>query len=150
MTARSGLGPVELAVLSAYVELGASETSGRVKNRRVVLAAAAISGVAPRYVWDVLRDVARPYRVAVPLVDFQGNLEAMGWDPLVEASYSERPLSGVPAWMSKSAVAAAAAEGSIPASDGDSLGIPGPSRSMLPGTSQGAHRIREAGRAPPR
>ena len=59
VTARSGLGRVELAVLSAYVELGALETSGG-EEPGVVLAAAAVSGVAPRYVWDILRDLARP------------------------------------------------------------------------------------------
>ena len=50
-----------------------------------------------------------PYRVAVPLIDFQGNIEPMGRDPLVEASFTESRLGRV------GAAVLAAERGDIPA-----------------------------------
>ena len=109
MTQRTGLGPIEVGALSALDELGAGPDAQYLKNVRTLRLVGARSGLGPRYAWDVLRDLARPWRAPVSLVEFHGNDLDMGAPPLLEASWTESRLSPV------GAVALAAERGEGPA-----------------------------------
>jgi hypothetical protein len=79
---------LELGLLSVLEELGAGPGSLYVKSRRVVDAAADRLEVAPAYLAEVLRDLYRPWQVAMPLVAIHGDSEA-------DLSYNECRLTPV-------------------------------------------------------
>jgi hypothetical protein len=73
MSDRSGCGLVELAVLE-NLELLASGRPGRhVKTSRVLAEVDKGLGLGPRYGYQVLVDLARPWSVALRLVSGHGN-----------------------------------------------------------------------------
>jgi len=85
---RTGLGPLEVGLLEVLDELGARPASRYVKTFRVLDLAVSRLGVGANYLGEVLRDLARPWRVMVRLVDFHGNIEA-------DSRYNECRLSEV-------------------------------------------------------
>jgi hypothetical protein len=73
VTDRSGAGPIELAVLRAA---GAGLARGTGPYRvcaRLLPRIEAAAGLGPRYGYDVLLDLARPWVINVPLITTQGN-----------------------------------------------------------------------------
>jgi hypothetical protein len=65
-----------VGLLTALEELGAGPTSMFVKSYRAVQNAAKRLDVGPVYLGEVLRDMNRPWQVAVALIDIHGNTEA--------------------------------------------------------------------------
>ncbi len=94
MTARTGLGPVEVALLDA-IDLLEGDGGEPVRCSDVLAAVDRLHGVGPRYSWPVLVDVAVPWRLHLPLVDGHGNLGTQGDDGPADAKYVEARLSEV-------------------------------------------------------
>lgn len=67
---------MEVALLGVLDELGAGPASRYVKSHRVVDAVADRLDVGPKYLAEVLRDLYRPWQVAMPLVAMHGYSEA--------------------------------------------------------------------------
>ena len=94
MTDRTGLGVVEISVLEALDELGARPELPYVKCARVLQLLTDEHGVSPRYGYDALCSLARPWLVHLPLVDFHGNLgSADEADRPANPRYTEARLS---------------------------------------------------------
>lgn len=94
MTARTGLGPVEVALLDA-LDLLSGADGEPVRCSDVLAAVDRLHGVGPRYAWPVLTDLAVPWRVHLPLVEGHGNLGTQGGDPPADAQYVEARLSAI-------------------------------------------------------
>jgi DNA gyrase subunit A len=91
---RTGLGVVEVSVLEALDELGARPERPYVKCARVVQLLADEHGVSPRYGYDALCALARPWLVHLRLVDFHGNFgSADEGDRPANPRYTEARLS---------------------------------------------------------
>jgi hypothetical protein len=95
MTPRTGLGPVELALLDAFDLLGADSDGRRVRCSDVLTAVDQRHGIGPRYAWPVTVDLGVTWRVHLPLLDLYGNLGTQGGDPPADARYVEGRLSPV-------------------------------------------------------
>src|SRR5262245_14558627 len=91
MSERTGLGPLELAVLEA----AQPRTAGSARYRRssTVLSAVAQQGFGPSYAYPVLVDLAVPWKRHLCLLDGQGNYGSPGDDPPADAEYTEVRLS---------------------------------------------------------
>jgi hypothetical protein len=72
MSDRSGIGLVELSALETLETLTAGRTRVFPGSDKVLAEIEDRIGLGPRYAYDVLLDLARPWRVPVRLVDFQG------------------------------------------------------------------------------
>jgi DNA gyrase/topoisomerase IV subunit A len=107
MSERTGLGPIETGLLSALDALGASFDHPHRKSANVLLELEHASGIGPRYAYDVLCDLARPWQVPVCLVDGHGNFGSPD-DPAAGPRYTEARLT--PA----GALAVAAEQGGVP------------------------------------
>jgi hypothetical protein len=94
MTARTGLGPVEVALLDA-LDLLVGNGAERVRCSDALAVVDRLHGVGPRYSWPVLVDLAVPWRLHLPLVDGHGNLGTQGGDGPADAQYVEARLSEV-------------------------------------------------------
>ncbi len=92
---RSGVGTVELAILEEISALGALPDRGYIKSVRVNTAVQARIGLAPRYSYRILVDLAQPWQLQLPLVDGRGNFGGRGDDPPAYAPYTECRLSAV-------------------------------------------------------
>ena len=92
MGQRSGLGLVEVTVLEALDFLGARFDHWHIKCAKVVAAVDESIGLAPGYGHEVLCDLARPWTVAVRLVDFHGNYGSQDY-PAAGPRYVESRLS---------------------------------------------------------
>jgi DNA gyrase/topoisomerase IV subunit A len=90
---RSGLGEVEIAVLSALDSLGARPGRGYVRSARVLAVIEDLIGLAPGYAYQVLIDLAQPWTVPVTLVSGQGNFGSRGNDPPASFRYTDARLS---------------------------------------------------------
>lgn len=90
MSARTGLGAVDVALLRA-VDLLAADEHARCSD--VLAAAAATDGLGPRYAWPVLVDLGVPWQRHVPLVELHGNAGTVLGDPPADAQYVEVRLS---------------------------------------------------------
>lgn len=95
MTDRSGCGLVELAVLQSLEALTAGRPRAHVISARAVAAIDERIGLGPRYGYQVLLDLARPWTVAVRLVSGRGNLGGRGFDPPAADRYTESRQSRV-------------------------------------------------------
>jgi hypothetical protein len=87
---RTGVGVVELAVLEA---LDGLRPRGYRKSARVLAAVERSTGLAPGYSYQVLVDLALPWKMPVPLVTRQGNFGSRGNDPPANPPYTEARLS---------------------------------------------------------
>lgn len=76
MSERTGLDPLEEAVLLTLDELGAQNDRPHVKSARVLMAMERRFGYGPRYAYEMLCDLVRPWTVQLPLVDGHGNFSA--------------------------------------------------------------------------
>jgi hypothetical protein len=93
MSERSGTGLVECAVLDALGSLGARPGRGYHVNTRVLAVVEDRIGLAPRYAYEVLLDLARPWTMPLNLIDGQGNFGSRGSNPAANPPYTESRLS---------------------------------------------------------
>jgi DNA gyrase/topoisomerase IV subunit A len=98
---RTGLGPLETAVVLTMADMGATPVRPRVKSAKVVRLVAQRFGFGPNYAYEVLCDLARPWLTPLPLVDFHGNYGAPGF-PAAEPTFTECRLSRV-GWLASAA-----------------------------------------------
>jgi hypothetical protein len=93
VSGRSGLGVVEVAVLEALDAAGAGPGSRPRRSAKVLAVIEDRIGLAPGYAYQVLTDLARPWKVPVPLVDGHGNFGSPDGDPPAGWGYTEVRLS---------------------------------------------------------
>lgn len=92
MSAPTGLGPVEVALVDA-VDLLARDGEP-VRCSDVLAAVEDRAGIGPRYAWLVLVDLGVAWRRHLPLVELYGNCGSALGDPPAEPAYVEtRALS---------------------------------------------------------
>lgn len=90
---RTGLGLVELAILEALEGLGGRAGGRDVRCERVLAAVEDSIGLARGYGYEVLVDMALPWKVQVPLLSPHGNFGGRGNDPPASARYTDARLS---------------------------------------------------------
>lgn len=93
MSGRSGLGLVEVTVLEALDAAGATPGHRHRKSARVLGLVEERIGLAPGYAYQVLTDLALPWKVPVPIVDGHGNFGSPDGDPPAGWRYTEVRLS---------------------------------------------------------
>jgi hypothetical protein len=93
MGQRSGVGLVELAVLEALDARRAWPGRRPAPCLKVLAALEDELGLARGYAYQVLTDLALPWKVPVPLVEGQGNFGSRGNDPPASPYYTEARLS---------------------------------------------------------
>jgi DNA gyrase/topoisomerase IV subunit A len=94
MTGRSGLGSVEVGILEALESMRATPSRGHVKTDQVLAEAEARVGLGRRYLYEVLLDLARPWKVPVQLVHVHGNYGSPS-SPASDPSHNDSRLSPV-------------------------------------------------------
>ena len=92
MTERTGLGPLEIAVLRAIDAAGGAEDF--VPSLQVLERLEA-AGFGRTYLYEVIQDLAVPWQVHLPLVSYQGNFGSPRNDPAAEPRYTEVALSRI-------------------------------------------------------
>lgn len=93
MSARTGLGPVEVALLDAVELLERDDEPVRCSD--VLTAVEDRAGIGPRYAWLVLVDLGVAWRRHLPLVELYGNCGSALGDPPAEPVDVETRLSPV-------------------------------------------------------
>jgi len=95
MGERSGVGLVELAILEALDARRAWPNRGRgpASCLKLLLALENEIGLARGYAYQVLTDMALPWKLPIPLIEGQGNFGSRGSDPPASAYYTEARLS---------------------------------------------------------
>jgi DNA gyrase/topoisomerase IV subunit A len=93
VSGRSGLGLVEVAVLEALDAAGATPDRRPRRSARVLAVIEERIGLAPGYAYQVLTDLALPWKVPVPLVDGHGNFGSPDGDPPAGWRYTDVRLS---------------------------------------------------------
>ncbi len=99
---RSGVGLVEVAILSALDQLAGRPDKKPVPNAKVLAIVADQIGLAPGYAYQVLVDMALPWKMAVPLISARGNIGSRFSEPAAGYRYTESKLS----WPGQAALAA--------------------------------------------
>ena len=95
MTERTGLGPFEIAVLTAVEKIGGSPDRGYRRTLRVLQCLEDEHGLGSRYSYSIMQDLAVPWRLHLPLLDARGNFGSQHGDPAADARYTEIRLSRV-------------------------------------------------------
>lgn len=93
LSGRTGLGPLEIAVLEAVDGLGGTTGAGRRRTDRVLERLEREHGIGPRYAYPVVLDLGTPWRLHLPLLDPNGNWGSQHGDPAADARYTEVRLS---------------------------------------------------------
>jgi hypothetical protein len=93
VTDLSGIGPIELATLRAVDAPNARRPAHYLVSSQAVREMEAATGLGPRYAYDVLLDLARPWMINVPLIDPQGNIGDLDF-PAVGPRHTECRPSG--------------------------------------------------------
>ena len=93
MSARTGLGPLELALLDAVELLAVRGEPVRCSD--VLFAVEDRAGIGPRYAWPTLVDLGVPWRRHLRLVELYGNCGSALGDPPAEPVDVETRLSPV-------------------------------------------------------
>jgi len=93
MGERSGVGLVELAILEALDSRRAWHNRRPVKCLKLLLALEDGIGLARGYTYQVLTDLALPWKIPIPLIEPQGNFGSRGSDPPASPYYTEARLS---------------------------------------------------------
>jgi len=89
---RSGVGLVECTILEALDSLGARPRRHR-RSAKVLERVEERIGLAPGYAYEVLLDLARPWKMPLLLVDGQGNFGSRGNDPAANYRYTDAGLT---------------------------------------------------------
>jgi hypothetical protein len=95
MSSRTGLGAPEVSVLAAVAELGGMPAKRRRGTTLVLEAVEREIGLAARYTYPLLQDLALPWRLHLPLLDPGGNWGSRQGDPAASARHTEVRLSEV-------------------------------------------------------
>jgi hypothetical protein len=95
MGQRSGVGLVELAILEALDARRARPAGRAVSCEKVLAALEDEIGLARGYAYQVLIDLAQPWKLPVPLIEGIGNFGSRGNDPPASPRYTEARLSPV-------------------------------------------------------
>jgi len=93
MGQRSGVGLVELAIIEALDARRARPRGRAVSCEKVLAALEDEIGLARGYAYQVLIDLAQPWKLPIPLVEGIGNLGSRGNDPPASPRYTEARLS---------------------------------------------------------
>jgi hypothetical protein len=91
MSDRTGVGPVELSVLAAVAAV--TPARGYARSPRALASIEDRAGLGPRYSYEMLLDLARPWVIPVPLVTVQGNAGSPGADPASAPVYTDCRVS---------------------------------------------------------
>ncbi len=84
MSQRSGLGVLEVAVLTAVAEVGGTPEAGRRRTTRVLEQLERQDGLGARYMYPLLQDLSAPWRLHLPLLDAYGNWGSQHGDPTAD------------------------------------------------------------------
>ena len=95
MSARTGLGALEVAVLAAVAEVGGRPGAGYRRTTYVLDVLECEEGFGARYAYPLLQDLAAPWRLHLPLLDPSGNWGSQHGDPATDARYTGVRLSEV-------------------------------------------------------
>ena len=95
MSRRSGLGSLEVAVLTAVAEVGGTPEAGRRPTTRVLEQLERQDGLGARYLHPLLQDLGAPWRLHLPLLDPYGNWGSQHGDPAADPQYTKVRLSPV-------------------------------------------------------
>lgn len=95
MSERTGLGPIEVALLDAVDLLTIDDDTPPVRCSDVLDVVERRHGIGHRYAWAALVDTGVPWQVHLPLVELHGNVGNQTGDPPAEARYVEVRLSAV-------------------------------------------------------
>ncbi len=95
MSARTGLGALEVAVLAAVDEVGGRPGAGHRWTTHVLDVLEREQDFGARYAYPLLQDLAVPWRRHLPLLDPSGNWGSQYGDPAADARYTEVRLSEV-------------------------------------------------------
>ncbi len=95
MSERSGLGELEVAVLTAIAEVGGAPGTRRQRTTRVLERLERQDGLGARYLYPLLQDLGAPWRLHLPLVDPDGNWGSQHGDPATDAQHTRVRLSRV-------------------------------------------------------
>jgi DNA gyrase/topoisomerase IV subunit A len=95
MTSRTGLGPLEVAILDAIDLLGTDEDGAHARCSHVLDVVEHRRQIGHRYAWPALVDIGVPWRVHLPLVELHGNAGTAMGDPPADAVYVETRLSPI-------------------------------------------------------
>jgi hypothetical protein len=93
MGQRSGVGLVELAILEALDTRRARPRGRAVSCEKILAALEDEIGLARGYAYQVLIDLAQPWKLPVPLIEGIGNFGSRGNDPPASPRYTEARLS---------------------------------------------------------
>jgi hypothetical protein len=93
MGQRSGVGLVELAIIEALDARRARPRGRAVSCEKVLAALEDGIGLARGYAYQVLIDLAQPWKLPIPLVEGIGNFGSRGNDPPASPRYTEARLS---------------------------------------------------------
>jgi hypothetical protein len=107
VSARTGLGALEVAVLAAVAEVGGGPGAGHRRTTHVLDVLESEQDFGARYAYPLLQDLAAPWRRHLPLLDPCGNWGSRHGDPAADARYTEVRLSEV------GALALAAEQGEV-------------------------------------
>lgn len=95
MSARTGLGALEVAVLAAVDEVGGRPGADHRWTALVLDVLESEQDFGARYAYPLLQDLAVPWRRHLPLLDPSGNWGSQYGDPAADARYTEVRLSEV-------------------------------------------------------
>ena len=108
MGEQTGLGLLDVLVLRSLDDVGATPDRHPVKSFNVVKHLMDTDGIGPRYGYEALCDLARPWALQVCLVDFHGNVGSPDFTA-ASSRYTEAKLNRL------GALALAAEQGAAPA-----------------------------------
>lgn len=86
MTERTGLGPLELAVLRS-VSVTAGLSGARCRTTTTLDHLEAVEGIGLAYGLSVLQDLGSSWRVHLPLLDLEGNWGSIAGDSMAGPQY---------------------------------------------------------------
>lgn len=95
MSTRTGLGPVEMAVLSAVESLGGLPAARYRRSTELLGLLDREWGLGPRYAYLLIADLGAAWRLHLPLLDCNGNWGGQSGDPPADARYTEVRLSPI-------------------------------------------------------
>ena len=91
MTHRSGTGPIELAILHAAGTQAAASPYEYVAGHYLLPVIEQNTGLGPRYAYDALLDLARPWVIPMPLISVHGNMGDRDFPALAPRHMECRP-----------------------------------------------------------
>src|ERR1035437_4292290 len=94
MTDRTGLGPLELAVLRS-VSATAGSSGRHCRTTKTLEYLDSVESIGPAYGLPVLKDLGSSWRVQLPLLDLLGNWGSVFGDPMADPQYTEVRLSPI-------------------------------------------------------